>query len=153
MAPTAQMPHIATMTDSPSYLLKRAEASLHAGLTCALNQHGATIAEYAVLEALDEEPGMCNADLARRAFVTPQTMNQVLRELEVKRWVTRHPHPHHGRILQASLTPDGRAALRNCRQAATAIEKQMLARLSPVHRHQLTTALRSCVEALSPAAC
>jgi DNA-binding MarR family transcriptional regulator len=153
MALAAQMSHSATLTDSPSYLLKRTEALLHSGLTCALTQHGATIAEYAVLEALDEEPGMSNADLARRAFVTPQTMNEVLRELELKRWVTRHPHPHHGRIRQASLTPDGRAALRNCRQAATALEKQMLARLSPVHRHQLTTALRLCIEALSPAAC
>jgi DNA-binding MarR family transcriptional regulator len=150
LAPATQMSHIASITDNTGYLLKRAQASLQAALTCVLTEYGATIAEYAVLEALDEQPGMCNADLARRAFVTPQTMNQVLRELEDKRWVTRHPHPRHGRILQASLTPDGRAALRNCRQAATAIEKQMLSRLTPVHRLQLQTALRSCVEALSP---
>jgi hypothetical protein len=31
-------------------------------------------------------------------------MNQLLRELEHKRWVTRRPHPVHGRILQADLT-------------------------------------------------
>src|SRR6516162_4869510 len=33
------------------------------------------VAQYAVLTALEEEPGLSNADLARRAFVTPQTMN------------------------------------------------------------------------------
>jgi DNA-binding HxlR family transcriptional regulator len=79
-----------------------------------------------VLTALDEEPGLSNADLARRAFVTPQTMNQVLRELEQRHWVTRHAHPGHGRILQADLTHDGRQALRDCHQAADAVEEQML---------------------------
>jgi uncharacterized protein (AIM24 family) len=57
-------------------------------------------------------------NLARRAFVTPQTMNQVLRELEERRWVTRHPHPGHRRILQADLTQDGRGTLRACHRAA-----------------------------------
>ncbi len=136
-------------TDSPGYLLKRAQAALHAALAGALRDHGATLAQYAVLAALDEEPGLSNAELARRAFVTPQTMNQILRELEHKGWVTRHPHPGHGRILQADVTQEGRAALRACHQAADAIEEQMLAGLSPADCQQLTAALCSCIEALS----
>jgi DNA-binding MarR family transcriptional regulator len=76
-------------------------------------------------------------------------MNQVLRELEQKRWVTRHPHPGHGCILQADLTQDGRAALRACHPAADAIEEQMLTTLSLGRRQQLTAALHACIEALS----
>ena len=72
----------AGVMDRPGYLLKRAQAALHAGMAGALREHGATLAQYAVLTALDEEPGLSNAGLARRAFVTPQTMNQVLLELE-----------------------------------------------------------------------
>jgi DNA-binding MarR family transcriptional regulator len=136
--------------DSPGYLLKRAQAALHTALAAALRSRDATVAQYAVLTALDEEPGLSNADLARRAFVTPQTMNQVLRELENKQWVARHPHPGHGRILQADLTREGRAALRACHQAADAIEQRMLAGLDAARCQQLTAALRSCVEALSP---
>jgi hypothetical protein len=45
------------------------------GLPSATRGHGATLAQYAVLTALDEEPGLSSAGLARRAFVTPQTMN------------------------------------------------------------------------------
>jgi DNA-binding MarR family transcriptional regulator len=96
-----------------------------------LREHGATLAQYAVVTALDEEPGLSNAGLARRAFVTPQTMNQVLRELEEKGWVARHPDPAHARILQADLTPAGRTALRACRLAVDAVEKQMLAEELP----------------------
>ena len=146
MVPTARTPRT---TDRPGYLLKRAQTALHAALAAGLRGPGATVAQYAVLTALDEEPGLSNADLARRAFVTPQTMNEVLRELEGKHWVTRHPHPDHGRILQASLTPSGRAALAACHQAAGAIEEQMLTRLSPAQREQLTAALRACTDALS----
>jgi DNA-binding MarR family transcriptional regulator len=139
----------ARVTDRPGYLLKRAQAVLHAGMADALREHGATLAQYAVLTALDEEPGLSNAGLARRAFVTPQTMNQVLRELEQKGWVIRHPHPGHARILQADLTQAGRAALRACHYVADVVEEQMLAQLTPGERQQFTATLRACIEALS----
>jgi DNA-binding MarR family transcriptional regulator len=137
-------------TGHPGYLLKRAQAALNAAMTTALGEHGATLAQYAVLTALDEEPGLSNAGLARRSFVTPQTMNQVLRELEHKGWVARHPDPAHARILQARLTPAGLTALRACHRAVTAIEEQMLAPLSPGDIQQLTTTLHACIRALSP---
>jgi DNA-binding MarR family transcriptional regulator len=146
VAPVTRMPRI---TESPKYLIKRAQSALHAALAPVLREHGVTIAQYAVLAVLDEEPGLSNADLARRAFLTPQTMNQTLRGLEEKHWVTRRPHPGHGRILQAGLTPDGRAALRACHQAADAIEDQMIAGLSPEDLRQLEAALRTCIDALS----
>ncbi len=138
------------VTGHPGYLLKRAQTALNAAMVGALREHGATLAQYAVLTALDEEPGLSNAGLARRAFVTPQTMNQVLRELEQKAWVTRHPHPAHARILQADLTEAGRAALRACHQAVNVIENQMLAPLAPADVQQLTAMLQACIQALSP---
>ena len=139
----------ASAMDRPGYLLKRAQAALHAGMAGALREHGATLAQYAVLTALDEEPGLSNAGLARRAFVTPQTMNQVLLELEQKGWVTRHPHPGHARILQAELSESGRTALRGCHRSADVVEEQMLAPLTLSDREQFAAALRACIEALS----
>ena len=136
-------------TGHPGYLLKRAQATLHAAMAGVLREHGATLSQYAVLTALDEEPGLSNAGLARRAFVTPQTMNQVLHELEQKGWVARHPDPAHARILQAVLTPAGRAALRACRLAVDAVEEQMLAPLAPGDIEQFTATLRACIQALS----
>ncbi len=138
-------------TERPGWLLKRAQDALNAAMTAALRQHGATLSEYAVLTALAEEPGLSNADLARRAFVTPQTMNQVLRELEHKGWVSRHPHPGHGRILQAELTAGGRRVLGGCHQAVSGVEERMLAGLDPAGREQLVAGLKSCIAGLSRA--
>lgn len=137
------------VTGHPGYLLKRAQAALNAAMAGALREHGATLAQYAVLTALEEEPGLSNAGLARRAFVTPQTMNQVLRELEQKEWVARHPDPAHARILQADLTPPGRATLRACHRAVNAVEEQMLAPLAPGDIAQLAATLQACIQALS----
>jgi DNA-binding MarR family transcriptional regulator len=141
---------VTATTERAGWLLKRAQDALNDAMTAALRAHGATIPEYAVLTALADEPGMSNADLARRAYVTPQTMNQVLRELERRGWVGRHPHPQHGRILQAELSGDGRQVLAACHQAVGAVEEQMLAGLGPAGREQLVTGLKSCIEGLSP---
>jgi hypothetical protein len=48
----------------------------------ALAPHSLTVTEFAVLTALKDQPGLSNADLARRTFVTPQSMHAVLKELE-----------------------------------------------------------------------
>src|ERR1700755_1621895 len=113
-----------TTTERPGWLLKRAQDELDSAMTAALHGRGPPVAESAGLPALADEPGMSNADLARRAYVTPQTMNQVLRELERRGWVGRSPHHVDGRILQAELTADGQRVLGGCHQAVAAVEEQ-----------------------------
>jgi DNA-binding MarR family transcriptional regulator len=137
--------------DRPGYLMKRAQAALHAEMAQALHEHGVTLAQFAVLAALAEEPGLSNAELARRAFITPQSMNEILRLLEQRSWVTRSPHPGHRRILQTELSDEGRKTLRVCDAAVTVIEQRMLAGLDAGQRRQLVTALRACIAALDPA--
>ena len=138
-------------TDRPGYLIKRAQAALNAHMTRALHEHGVTLTQFAVLTALAEEPGLSNAELARRAFITPQSMNENLRELEQRIWVTRNRHPTHGRILQIELTAEGHATLQACDATVTVIEQHMLAELDPGQRRQLAMALRTCIAALNPA--
>ncbi len=141
--------HALSTADRAGYLLKRAQSALGTALTEALSEHGTTLPQYAVLVALDEEPGLSNADLARRAFVTPQSMNQVLRDLEARQLVLRKPDSDHGRVLPAHLTTAGHRVLRKCQRAVDAVEDRMLALLSPAQRRELVVLLRSCVAGLS----
>jgi DNA-binding MarR family transcriptional regulator len=137
--------------DRPGYLIKKAQAVLNAHMTRALHEHGVTLTQFAVLTALAEEPGLSNADLARRAFITPQSMNENLRDLEQRRWITRSRHPTHGRILRIDLTDEGHATLRACDATVTVIEQRMLADLDSGQRRQLAAGLRACIAALNPA--
>jgi DNA-binding MarR family transcriptional regulator len=131
------------------YLIKRAQMVLHDAMVDGLGSHDLTVTQFAVLTALDEEPGLSNADLARRAFVTPQSMHAVLHELERLQFVVRRPHPQHRRVLQASLTEAGRRTLESAANAVNAVEEQMLHKLSSPARSRLASALSSCVDSLT----
>jgi DNA-binding MarR family transcriptional regulator len=137
------------LRDRPGYLIKQAQAALHAEMARALHEHGVTLAQFAVLVVLAEEPGLSNAELARRAFITPQSMGENLRELEQRHWISRRRHPAHSRILQTELTDQGRKTLQACEAEVLAIEERMLAGLGSDQRRQLATVLQACVAALA----
>src|ERR1700678_4344320 len=99
---------------------------LHDAMADARGSHDLTVTQFAVLTALDEEPGLSNADFARRAFVTPQSMHAALQELKSLQFVISRPHPQHQRVLQPELTGAGRRALNSAANAVIAVEEQML---------------------------
>jgi DNA-binding MarR family transcriptional regulator len=131
------------------YLIKRAQTVLHDAMTDALGSHHLTVTQYAVLTALDQEPGLSNADLARRTFVTPQSTHAVLHELERLQLVVRRPHPQHQRVLQAELTRSGRRTLTSAANTVDAVEEHMLRELSDPARSRLASALTSCIDSLT----
>ncbi len=130
------------------YLLKRAQAALRAETDERLARHGLTTAQYAALSALDSTPGQSSAELARRSFVTPQTMIRIVAGLEDKGLVTRSEHPSHGRMLEATLTADGRRAVRACHELDNGVERRMVNALSEAERSTLARLLVSCADAL-----
>ena len=123
--------------DRVGYLLKEAQHALRLAMDRALGERGLTTPQYAVLSALDEEPGLSNADLARRAFVTPQTMNSIVVLLERAGLVERQPHAVHGRVLSTILTPAGAELVQSCHDIVGSIEERMLAPLNDAQRAQL----------------
>ncbi|MGN6331322.1 MAG: MarR family winged helix-turn-helix transcriptional regulator [Motilibacteraceae bacterium] len=126
------------------YLLKQVQGRLHTALAAALKDHDLTVAQYATLVAVNDEPGLSNADLARRAFVTPQSSHRLLAELEEAGLVVRTPHPAHRRVLQSQLTAAGSRRLQRANVAADAVEKAMLRGLSAMDLKALKAALQSC---------
>jgi DNA-binding MarR family transcriptional regulator len=131
------------------YALKRAQQALGTAMAAALAGHGVTNAQYAALSALQADPGLSNAELARRSFVTPQTMHEVIAQLERAGLVARQADPHHARILQRRLTRRGEEVLAACHQEVLAIEQRMLAPLRPSQQAQLGAWLTQCVQALT----
>src|SRR5262245_55810185 len=113
----------------------------------ALRPLGLTTPQYAALAALEAGP-LSGAELARRCFVTPQTMNELLVGLERRGLVARRPHATHGRVVEARLHPEGSAALATCHRAVQAVEERMVAGLDDAERRRLADALRGCVAGL-----
>ena len=131
-----------------SYLVFRLERRIRAQLDAALEHHGITTTQYMALSELRLRDGLSSAQLARIAFVTPQAMNLVVRELEQRTLIRRRPHPGHGRVLCASLTRRGTTLLRGCDRSLDLIEAAMLAELDDADRGLLPAMLASCAHAL-----
>ena len=96
------------------FALKQAQQALRTRMDSRLREIGLTTPQYAVLAFLEIEAGASNAMLARRAFVTPQTMQAILVALERSGFIARTPHPKHGRAQITELTVSGRGILGSC---------------------------------------
>ena len=131
------------------YQMKRAQHALRTEMDRALREIGMTTAQYAVLSSLEVASGLSSgAELARRGFVTLQTMNAILINLEAAGLVVRWPHPEHGRVLQTYLTKEGEKPASKAHRIVEVIERRMLKGLSREDQHRLLEALRSCADTL-----
>jgi DNA-binding MarR family transcriptional regulator len=101
------------------------------------------------LELLGQRPGLSNAELARGAFVTRQSMNVVLRGLEERGLVIRPETAPRGRELPTALTETGREHLQAASAAVRNVEKKMCAGLTRAQQRELLNSLTACVRNLT----
>lgn len=130
------------------YSLKIAQHRLRQRLEAELAGTGVSVSQNAVLLAIDDNPRISNASLARAAFVTPQSMQGMLVTLERDGFIVRTPHPEHGRIIMTELTEKGRTAAQAGMVAAEAVERQMLSNLTDDETELLRRLLQRCADAL-----
>ncbi len=133
---------------SVGYALKRAAVALRAAMESALRPLSLTVSQYSCLELLGAHPGMSGSALARGTFVTRQSMHTLLRDLEARGLLTRPASAPHGRALPTELTPAGRGVLEAASTAVAAVERAMVAHLSPDGVDRMRQDLAACVAAL-----
>jgi DNA-binding MarR family transcriptional regulator len=137
--------------DSPQigYALKQAQSLLHIRMDEALRPLQLTVSHYSCLFRLRLEPGISAAALARRTFVTRQSMNVMLQQLIDRGLVARPAQADSGRALPSALTPAGTRALDAAQVLVDRVEQRMLAGLTAPQGAALARALATCVSSLS----
>ncbi|HYH32498.1 MAG TPA: MarR family transcriptional regulator, partial [Pseudonocardia sp.] len=83
------------------------------------------------------------------AFVTPQSMGDLVTALERRDLVTRHRDPRHARRLLISLTPAGQDLLARVEPQVRELEERMLGGLAAPERAALRDYLNRCRTALA----
>jgi DNA-binding MarR family transcriptional regulator len=97
------------------------------------------------LLTLHHESGLSNAQLARRCLVTPQSMNEVVLELERRELLTRERDPSNQRILRAQLTASGQAMSHELEERIAALEEKLLDGFSEPEARRFRQAVARCV--------
>ena len=139
------------MSERLGYVLKRAQHALRTSIDNQLSFLGLTTAQYNLLSAVAGEPGISNADLARMAFVTAQSMQGTVANMEKQGLLRRVAHPTHGRIRQSELTRKGTDLLAKAHKVLTGIEEKMTEGLSQDEVESLRCALLRCAENMQTA--
>lgn len=130
------------------YLVKRLELAIRARMDEALRPLGLTTPQFTALTVLRHRDGLSSAQLARRSFVTPQTMNEMVRALERNGHLERHRDPDNRRVLLIALTPSGRELLERCDPLISGIEAEMLGAIPEVQHALFRQSLELGCDAL-----
>jgi DNA-binding MarR family transcriptional regulator len=129
-----------------SYVIARLERAVRSAINERVRPYGLTTLQYTTLSVLGRRGALSNAQLARRSYMTPQSMSEVIEALESKGLIKRTQHPNHRRVLPAQLTATGRKVLEACEEAVEEMEEEMLRDLTPEERatfyHGLVSSVR-----------
>lgn len=135
-------------TNSIGYALKQAQHAMRIRMDEQLRKYGLSAPKYAVLAAVEQTEGVSNADLARHAFVTPQSMQGILSLMEKEQLIIRQPHKTNKRIQTTYLTDKARTVLIEAHKIAMESEQLAIDALSPDNPEKFKKQLLRCVDFL-----
>jgi DNA-binding MarR family transcriptional regulator len=126
-----------------SYLVARLDRLVRSQLSEVLEPFDLTVPQYTLLSVLEHRPGLSNAQLARRSYITAQAMHQVVNGLEDRGLIARRVSPDHGRIQLTELTDDGMALLKACDEEVNRLEERIFGRLGEKGERRLRDLLQA----------
>jgi DNA-binding MarR family transcriptional regulator len=129
-----------------TYLIGRLDRIVSRALEERLRPYGVTLLGYTAMTVLAVRPGLSNAQLARRSFMTPQGMNQAIAVLAERGFVRRSPYEDNRRKQRIDLTESGHRVVAECSALVDEYEQQLLHVLGPKARGQLNDLLRAVVD-------
>ncbi len=131
------------------YAVGRVNQGIRREMRSRLKAFSLTVQEYTTLSVLAARPGLSNAQLARRALVTPQSMIEILAKLESRSLARRTVDPENARVLRAELTASGRTLVLRADPAIAEIEQQVLDAMTARERDIVVRAMRRVMGQLS----
>jgi len=135
------------------HLLKQVQYRAYVRLEEVFQPLGVTAVQFRILNTLSARPEMSSAELARLYDVKPQTMIKQIAFLEAKGLIGRRVSKANKRLLQLSLTPEGKACLKECQKGARALERKLLQPLGGEEQDELRgflSRLRDSMRSPSP---
>jgi DNA-binding MarR family transcriptional regulator len=132
-------------------LMKRILIHFRSQMDEQLRPQGVTTAQLQMLKVIQNEAGGSGAQLARSCYMTPQSAQALLKNLEDGGWIRRGKDKVNGRILVARLTPSGEELLKTAEKAARVIEERLWRGVPESAVEGLNEVLERCLANLEPA--
>ncbi|MBI3229979.1 MAG: MarR family transcriptional regulator [Burkholderiales bacterium] len=135
--------------ESTGFLLWQVNAIWQRNVAAVLRVHDLTQVQFALLASLmwleKREDWVTQAMLARHAKLDEMMTSQVLRSLEKRGLIERHPHPRDTRAKHLLLTADGRVKTAEALPKVEMVDMEYFAVLAN-QRKDFNQALRTLIE-------
>lgn len=126
---------------APGHLIRRAH---QVSVAIFMEETGAfdvTPVQFAILNALLEDPGEDQVTLARKVAFDPATFGSVIARLEGRGWVRREPDAADRRRKLLWVTAEGAETAQKMKRAVGKVQQRILEPLSAGEREQLVALL------------
>lgn len=131
------MPKSFNFSEAPGHQIRRAHqlsVSLFMEETAGFD---VTPVQFAILNALMDDPGEDQITLAGRVAFDAATSGSVIGRLEAKGWVRREADPEDRRRKLLWVTPEGEKVALEMKRAVSAVQARLLGPLKKAEREQL----------------
>ena len=137
--------------DSIGYLLRNLIHDLRQMTEAAFRDAGLNLSmtHLGTLFMIQTNPGLPGAQLAKRLFITAQSMNAVLNTLEAAQLVERKSHPDNQRAYRWYVTGVGVDKLMSSFDLSEFVLQRMQSNLSEAEKIQLVDLLKRCIAGLN----
>lgn len=131
--------------EAPGHLIRRAHQQAVAIFMDETSGHDATPVQFAILNALIDDPGEDQITLSNRVAFDPATLGSVIGRIEAKGWVTRKADPDDKRRKLLWITPEGEKVALGMKRAVSKAQVRIVAPLDTQERLQLSALLAKLV--------
>lgn len=131
--------------EAPGHLIRRAQQLAVAIFMEETASYDATPVQFAILNALMDDPGEDQITLSNRVAFDPATLGSVIGRIEAKGWVTRKADPGDKRRKLLWITPEGEKIALGMKRAVSKAQQRIVAPLDVEERVQLSVLLGKLV--------
>ncbi|HYE40168.1 MAG TPA: MarR family transcriptional regulator [Ramlibacter sp.] len=132
---------------APGHLIRRAHQVAVAIFMEETAEFDVTPVQFAILNALLEDPGEDQVTLARKVAFDPATFGSVITRLEARGWVRREPDAGDRRRKRLWVTEEGAEAARRMKRSVGKVQQRILEPLDEEDRARLVALLDRLVAA------
>lgn len=129
------------LQDMPGHGIRRLQQIAVALFTQEMGETGLTPVQFAVLQALEAQPGVDQKTLAHLVSFDTSTIGAVIDRLEAKALLTRSLSPEDRRVRLLNLTPAGQTMLEQAMPAVQRTQERILEPLTAQEKKRFSELL------------
>jgi DNA-binding MarR family transcriptional regulator len=104
-----------------------------------------TLDQWLVLNMIIDFPGITQTEIAERVFKDKASITRIIDLLEINEYVTRKPHPTHGKMIQIDITKKGIDTIEKLKKDVPKFRDYALRNISDDSKEEIQSVFKSII--------